>query len=342
MFGRVRVSNLFFSARDLTHFVGVDTGKPKRRKQALNIDYSDVGWFSTPPVGDDHNGVEDGTFGTHVSTATRQGRAKPADPPAPSSGLAASPISACHPEMANDAGPSTSVAAPAISSGSRRSPLTTGQSRGTTAYAYKTAQNTPDHPTSVPESSSVVDSAVPPIAVRSTSKQSSGRGSVPPSRDSSEPASCGSTSDRNGPPPAKQKSGRRRKREEAKRPVASAATILTVTKEASPTPTEGVPVATTAIENRDIGDPSLQDDGLDVPSVSAEAQPEQASVAQSRGGQTTSGEDETVPDQDDSALNMTAGLVVNGVSFSPRDNISCRQPPRSGRTRLSQSSEIRL
>ena len=320
MSGQLQVSILFIPARALTHFVGVDTGKPKRRKQALNIDHSDVGWFSTPPVGDDHNAVEEGTFGTQVSTATRRGRAKSAERPIPSSGLAASRISACHPEMTNDAGPSTSVVAPAISSGSRRSPLTTGLSRGTTTHAYKTAQNTPNHPTSVPESSSVVSSAVPPILVRSTSRQSSGRNSVPPSRESSEPASCGSTSDRNGLPQAKQKSSRRKKRAEAKRPVASGATVLTVTKEASPTPIESVPVVTTTIETGNICDPSLQDDGqmemnLNVPSVPAEAQPEQTSVAQSGGEQTTSGEDETAPDQDDSALNMTAGLIVNGVSF---------------------------
>ena len=107
-----------------------------------------------------------------------------------------------------------------------------------------------------------------------------------------------------------------------------------------------MPVVPTT-ENRDICGPSLQDDGqmemnLDVPSVPAEAQPEQTSVAQSGGEQTTSGEDETAPDQDDSALNMTAGLIVNGVSFHSWANISCRQPPRSGRMRLSRSSEIRL
>lgn len=55
---------------------------------------------------------------------------------------------------------------------------------------------------------------------------------------------------------------------------------------------------------------------LDIPSISAETQPEQAFVAESAGVQTRSGEDDTAPDQDDPALNMRAGLIVNGVSFN--------------------------
>ena len=107
--------------------------------------------------------------------------------------------------------------------------------------------------------------------------------------------------------------------------------MLTVSKEDSPTPTESVRVVTTTIENRDICDPSPQDDGqvemnLDVPFPPPETQPEQASVVQSSSEQTRLGEDETVPDQDDRALNMTAGLTVNGVSFHhetifPVDNL---------------------
>ena len=64
---------------------------------------------------------------------------------------------------------------------------------------------------------------------------------------------------------------------------------------------------------------------LDVPSIPTETQPEQSSVVQS-GGEQTRGEDETVPDQDDTPLNMCAGLTVNGVSFHhettfPVDNL---------------------
>ena len=265
--------------------------------------------------------MEDHTFGMQPPAAARQ--MKPTEPPVSSFGLVASPVSACHPEMTKDAGPSAPIAVHSIPSGSTRSPLTMGQSRGaTTAYAFKTVHrqkpNTPN--ASASESSSVVNSAVTPVPVRSTSKQSSDRNSVPLSRDSSEPASCGSTPDSNRPPPAKQKSVRRRKREEAKRSVASATTMLAVSKEDSPIPIESVPVVTTAIENRDICDPSLHVDGpmemnLGVPSIPAETQSEQAYVAQSGGEQTRSGRDETVPDQDDRALNMTAGLIVNGVSF---------------------------
>lgn len=335
--GRFQVRILFFCARFLTHIVGVDNSKGKRRKQAPNIDYSDVGWFSTPAAGDDHHGVEDDTFGMQAPAAPRRGRVKSTEPQVSSFGLDASPVSACHPEMTNDAGPSTPVTAHSIPSGSTRSPLTTGQTRGaTTAYAYKAVRrqkpNTPNHPTSGPELSSFVNSAVTPVHVRSTSKQSSDRTSVPLSRDSSEPASCGSTSDRNGPPPAKQKSVRRRKREEAKRPVASATTVLTLSKEDSPTPTENLRVVTTTtLENRDTCGPSPQDDGqvemnLDIPFPPPETQPEQTSLVQSGSEQTRSSEDETVPDQDDRVLNMTAGLVVNGVSFHhetifPVDNL---------------------
>jgi len=65
----------------------------------------------------------------------------------------------------------------------------------------------------------------------------------------------------------------------------------------------------------------MHDDGqmemnLDTPSIPAETQPGQTSVAESAGEQTRSGEDETAPDQDDTTLNMRAGLVVNGVSFN--------------------------
>jgi hypothetical protein len=106
--------------------------------------------------------------------------------------------------------------------------------------------------------------------------------------------------------------------------------VLTVSKEDSPTPTENVRVVTT-IGNRDVCDPSPQDDGqvemnLDIPFPPPETQPEQTSVVQSGSEQMRSGEDETVPDQDDRALNMAAGLIVNGVSFHhetlfPVDNL---------------------
>jgi len=303
-------------------FICVDTGKAKRRKQALNVDNSDMDWFSTPHLGDSHSGVEEGTFRTQATSAGSHSptkSAEPSPPPASSSTLSASQTSASHAEVTGDPGPSTSVVA-VVSSSSRKSPLTTGQNRGGATYAYRTArppeQSAPVHLASVPESPKTTNSAVPPTPTPSTSKQIAGHSSVLPSRGSLEP---GFTSE--GPPPAKIKSVRKRRREEAKRLAASASTVLpATTKDASPDPVK--PVVPNTIEGRDVCDTPRHDGGqtvldLDLQSAPADIKPKPSTVAEAGGEQPRLGEDRTETDQDDPALNMRAGLIVNQVGFSP-------------------------
>jgi hypothetical protein len=294
-------------------FIGVDSGKAKKRKQVSNVDNSDTDWFSTP-----HYGVDEGTLRTQATSAGSHSLTKSAEtspPPASSSTLPASQTSASHAEVTGHAGPSTSVAASVVSSSSQKSPLTMGQNRGRATYAYRTArspeQSTPIHFASVPESPETDNSAVPPTPTPSTSKQIAGHSSVLPSRGSLEP---GFTSE--GPPPAKYKSVRRKKREETKRCAASASTVLPATAtDASPDLVR--PVVPSTVEDGDVCDPPRNDDGqtvldLDVPSTPANVKPEPSTGREQLG----SGEDRIETDQDDPALNMRAGLIVNGVSFS--------------------------
>jgi hypothetical protein len=291
----------------------LDTGKAKKRKQPLNVDNSDVDWFSTPHPGD---------LITQTTAAAGLGRTKstaPPPPPASSSALAASQPSAGHSGATNDTGPSTSVVTPVVLSSSRIPPLTTGQSRGEATYAYKTArpveQSTPTHLTSVPESPETAKSSAPPTPAPSTSKQISARNSIPPSRGPLEP---GSTSE--GPPLPKIKSVRKRRREEAKRPAASAATVMPVTTtDTSPDPVK--PIVPETVEDGCVCDPpqygGQTELDLDVPSTPVDRKPELSTFAQVRGEETRLVEDSIEQDQDDPALSMRAGLIVNGVSFSP-------------------------
>lgn len=296
-------------------FICADSGKAKKRKQAMNVDNSDMDWFSTPHLDDSHSGVG---AGSHSHSPTKS--AEPSPPPASSSSLSASQTSASHAEVTGDPGPSTSVAALVFSSSSRKSPLTTGQNRGGATYAYRTVrpseQSAPVHLASTPESPETTNSAVSPTPTSSTSKQIAGHSSVLPSRDSLEP---GFTSE--GPPPAKIKSTRRKRREEAKRLAASALTVLPATAaDASPDPVK--PVVPNTVEGRDVCDPPRHNGGqtvldLDVPSTPADIKLEPSTVAEAGGEQPRLGEDRTEIGQDDPALNMKAGLVVNHVSFSP-------------------------
>ena len=241
---------------------------------------------------------------------------EPSPSPAHSSTPSALQNSVNHAEMTDDAGTSTPTVASVVSSRSQKSPLTTGQNRAGVTYAYRTARSPEQSPPiHLAESPETVNAAVPPTAKPSTSKQIASHGSVPPSRASSEP---GFTSE--GPPLAKNKSGRKRRRE-AKRLVAAAPTVLpATTTDALLDPTE--PVIPNAIEDRDVCDPPQHDDGqtvsdLDVPSTPADIKPEPSTVAQAGDEQQRLGEDMTETDQDDSVLNMRAGLIVNGVSYSP-------------------------
>ncbi len=283
-----------------------------------------MGWFSTPPSVDGQYGVEEGTFLAQATNARGLGLTKSAEPSlASSSALAASPPNPrSHLQERNDAGPSTSVGTPVVLSSSNKSPLTTRQSRGAATYAYRTApsleQSSSIHLTPALESPSAANSAIPPIPMPSTSSHISAPNLVPPSRGSSEPVNRGSTAE--GQPPAKQKSARRRKREGSKRFAASAATVLTATTDTSPDPIKNMPAVPMIVEDRDICDPSGHHDGqtekdLDVPSILADIRPGQITIVQSGGEQTRSGEIKTEPDQDDPALSMRAGLIVNGVSF---------------------------
>ena len=294
-------------------FIGVDTGKAKKRKQALSVDNSDTDWFSTP-----HFDVDESTSRTQATGAGSHSptkSAEPSPPPASPSTLSASQPSASHAEVTGDAGSSTSVAVPVASSSSRKS----GQNRGGATYAYRTArpaeQSTPTHLVSVPESPETANSAVAPTPTPSTSKQIAGHSSLLPSRGSSEPGSMSE-----GPPPAKRKSSRRKRREESKRLAASASTVLpATTTDGSPGLVK--PVVPKVVEGRDVCDPPRRDDGqtvldLDVPSTPADIKPEPSTVAQAGGEQPRLGEDRTETDQDDPALDMRAGVVVNGVSFS--------------------------
>jgi hypothetical protein len=275
-------------------------------------------WFSTPQLG-----VEEGTFRTQATNAGSHSptkSAEPSPPPASSSTLSASQTSASHAEVTGDPGPSTSVVAPVVSSSSRKTPLTTGQNRGGATYAYRTTrppeQSAPIHLASVPESPETTNSAVPLTPTPSTSKQIAGHSSVLPSRGSLEP---GFTSE--GPPPAKHKSVRKKRREEAKRLAASAPTVLpATTTDASPDPVK--PVVPNTVEGRDACDPPRHDGGrtvldLDLASTPADTKPEPSTVAEAGCEQPRLGEDRTESDQDDPALNMRAGLIVNQVSFSP-------------------------
>ena len=257
----------------------------------------------------------------HALKRSRARQLNRSPPPVSSSALAASPTSGSRPKVTSDAGPSTSVAVPVASSSSRKSPLTTGQSRSTSAatYAYRTArppgQSTPLHLTSVMESPETGNSTNTPTPAPSTTKQIAGRRSTPPSPGSSK---HGSTSE--GPLPAKDKSGRKKRRDKLKRPPASVATMLPVTTtDVSPDPVKSIVPNT--VEDRDICDPPRHDGqtelDYDEQPMSADIKPEPSTVAQAGFEQMRPGEDGIETDQDDPALSMRAGLIVNGVSFSP-------------------------
>lgn len=275
--------------------VGAETGKAKKRKQALNVDNPDVEWFSTPPLSDGNLGVEEGTSGTQAATGGP-------NPTYSSEQLLTPPADA---EIGNVAGPSTSATASVGLTSSRKSPLTTGEGRGAATYAYRAApfreRSSPVDPTSIPEFSSAAHSAIPPIPVPSTSRQQlPGRNAALPSGGPSEARNCSETSE--GPPSSKQKSNRKRKREKSKEAASSAAAMPPVTTD-TPTPNKNTPTTPTTVEDKDM-------------------HTEQGTVAQLGGQQAGPNENfegtgeivNAEPILDDS-LNMRAGLVVNGVTF---------------------------
>ena len=201
------------------------------------------------------------------------------------------------------AGPSTSATASVGLTSSRESPLTTGERRGAATYAYRKAisreRSSPVDPTSVSEFSSAAHSAIPPIPVPSTSgEQLSGSNVALPSGGPSEAGNYSATSEE--PPSGKQKSNRKRKREKSKEDASLAATMPPAAANIPTTPT-----TPTTVEDEDM-------------------RTEQLTIAQLRDQQAKPNEDvdstgeivNAEPILDD-ALNMRAGLMVNGVHFLP-------------------------
>jgi len=338
----------------------LETSRTRRRKKALTVDNSDVGWFSTPPSGDGYLAAEEGTFGTQAAAAGNSSLTKLAEPSPhglSSPSLDTPPISTSHPDVAHGSKPSASVTTSAASSSSTKLPLTTatGRSHGTATYAYKTVsyeQSSPIRLPSVVGSFSATMSAIPPIPVPSTSREKSDRNSV---RASPEPTNGGASSE--GLPSGKQRSGRKKRRKlaAAAAAVAAAAVRELAVKEASPVPIESV-TAVPAVQNRDAYDLPRRDDDqtkLEVDDLStlADMLPEQDTVAQ-RGGEKArsregvddvSGVGEAEEHLDDPELNMRAGLIVNGVSLYHETLSLLDDPPfRSGRTPRSLKSDTRL
>ena len=284
-----------------------------------------MGWFSTPPHSDGNLGVEEGPFGTQASVARGPNLSNSAKPlPHGVSSHATSPAPPSLSEVEYDAKPSTSATTSKVLSSSSKSPLTTGERRGTATYAYRTAppceRGSPVHPTSIQEFSSA---AIPPIPVPSTSRHPSRRNLVMPSEGPSEPRNYSTTSKE--PPSNKRQSNRRRRREELKEVASSPDTVPRTTTK-TPTPPKNTPTPPIAAEDRDICDPSRRDDGqieldTDVTVMPDDMQPEQVTVVQSGGEQAGWGEGDATgeivnadPSQDDPVLSMRAGLKVNNVS----------------------------
>ncbi|KAH9981741.1 hypothetical protein BJV74DRAFT_853868, partial [Russula compacta] len=290
-----------------------NTRKGKKRRQALNVDNSDVGWFSSPPPSDGYPSVEAGTSGTRPTTTGGHSLTKSAEPLPHRvlSTLASSSALAGHLEVGNDTQPSTSANTSVASSSLTKSPLTAGPSRGAATYAYRTApsreQSSPVHLPSILESSSAANSAIPRIPIPSTSSATLG-----------------------GPQHGKQKSSRKKRREESKKLAASVATKSLATARASPLPIQSVPTVLTAVENGDAHDLSRRDGSPvklegDVPTIPADVPPEQATVAQSEDEEAglVKGVDDTVgilsaePNRDEvAALSMRAGLIANGWPYT--------------------------
>ncbi|KAI9511113.1 hypothetical protein F5148DRAFT_1173785 [Russula earlei] len=273
--------------------------RAKRRKQALSVDNPDMGWFSTPPSSDHRSATTVGS--SHLTEL--------AEPwPHEISSHAMSPTPSSHPEVAQDE--EASVTTSVTSSISRTSPLSTARSCGAVTYAYKTApyeQSTSDHPISIPELSVPSISAIPSIAASSTSKKKSDRNSVPPSRGSSE----------------------QRNSNNRKKPSASAAAELATIHafSTSPPPIGSVPVVPITVQSRDPNAASRPDHGqIDVAVL---YQPYPITVAQPTGEQAGSGEDvdntrgvvKAESSLDDPALNMRAGLIVNGWPYTALSEI---------------------
>jgi hypothetical protein len=269
-----------------------------------------VGWFSTPPPGDAHLGVEQSSLGSQATTATAGGP------------IAASLNHTSHPEVTDDAEPSMVTEALETP---RKSPPTTGKCQRAVAYAYRTA---PVHKRTTPVDLAILDSpsgagsmaAVPPIPRQASSEMD--QKPTLPSQGSSEPRNGGGAAE--CPPPGKQKSHRKRKREESRKLAASATAVLPAITDASSTPTEITPTTPTTAE---IGEARPGDDDqtkLDasLSSMPTDKSPEQLISAQLGAQQAGQVEDvdstrkavETEPRDDDPALRMRAGLIVNGVS----------------------------
>jgi hypothetical protein len=286
---------------ELRPLVLIGARKAKRRKP--NCDISDVGWFSTPPPSNGYPGIEQSFVGSQTTTASPNNTT-----------------------LRDDAEPSTSFGTLQTP---RKSPPATGKNQGAATYAYRTGsshrRSTPVH-LATPESSSAASSTVPALPMsRQTSSEVDQR-PVPPSRGSSESRNGDSAAE--CPPLGKQKSSRRRKREESKRRAALAAAVLPTVIDASPTPTESTPATSTAVDTGEAradtcqGDNSQTDSSASVPSMPADTSPEQLISAQLGAQEAGLAEDvdgtrktaEMEASDDDPALGMRAGLIVDGVS----------------------------
>jgi hypothetical protein len=147
-----------------------------------------------------------------------------------------------------------------------------------------------------------------------------------PSQGSSEPCNGGDVVE--CPPHGKQKSSRRKKREGSKKRAASPAAVLPAIADPYSMPTEITSATPTTAEMGGVGaDTGRSDDGqtelyVGVSSMPTDTSPRKVINAQLLEVQqaglveddSTRKVPETEPSSDDPALNMRAGLIVNGVS----------------------------
>jgi hypothetical protein len=290
--------------RDFFFLVHVDATSSKSKKRKMNCDTSDLGWFSTPPPGDAHSGLEQSSLGLQT--------------PTPSGSNTTSPTHTNHPEITDDAEPSTVTEAFQTL---RKLPHATGQCQGAATYAYRTApshENTPVDLAILNAPSGAGSSAAVLPMPRDTSSETDGKPILP----------CQGSSEH------REKSNRKKKRGELKRHAASAAASSSMITEASSMRADVTPTTPTTDGISDTHADTCGGDGrqteLEDVAMLIDPSPEQHTDIKSGGPRARLAEDvdstgkgasETEPNGDDPALGMRAGLIVNGVSTSPRGHI---------------------